>query len=195
MHGATLRRVQRRIEEFYGLEEAPNIIEFVRVGDDDEDRETVLIRQDGEDLEIAVVLPKAVEREHPREYATDTWLQLIEAVSHFVYISERARIGLPTTQLELELQAEVDKFVVAALSAPRFGRERARRLHGQLYEKVRFLHPESSEAGARYRFANELAARFIARLLLERDVFARRGVLRQFYRSGQTEKIRLARAA
>ncbi|HEY6557087.1 MAG TPA: hypothetical protein VI072_07425 [Polyangiaceae bacterium] len=194
MHSATLRKVQRRIEDFYGLEQAPNIVEFVRLGDDD-DRETVLIRQEGDDLQIAVVLPRSVETAHPREYATDTWLQLIEAVSHFVYISERARVGLPATQLELELQAEVDKFVVAALSAPRFGRERARRLHGQLYEKVRFLHPESSEAGARYRLANELAARFIARLLFERDVRAGRAVLRQFYRSGQTDKIRLARAA
>jgi hypothetical protein len=194
MHSATLRKVQQRIEEFYGLERAPNIVEFVQLGDDDE-RETVLIRQEGEDLQIAVVLPRTVGTAHPREYATDTWLQLIEAVSHFVYISERARIGLPATQLELELQAEVDKFVVAALSAPSFRRERARRLHGRLYEKVRFLHPESSEAGARYRLANELAARFIARLLLERDVRAGRAVLRQFYRSGQTEKIRLARAA
>ncbi|HMJ12745.1 MAG TPA: hypothetical protein VK524_15090 [Polyangiaceae bacterium] len=194
MHGATLRNLQLRIEEFYGLEQAPDIVEFVRVADEDE-RETVLIRQDGEYVEIAVVLPKTVKNAHPRQYATDTWLQLIEAVSHFVYISERARIGLPATQLELELQAEVDKFVVAALSSKRLGHERARKLHGQLYEKVRFIHPEGSEAGVRYRLANELAARFIARLLFGRDVRAHRGVLRQFYRSGQTDKIRLARAA
>jgi hypothetical protein len=74
-------------------------------------------------------------------------------------------------------------------------RRSALALHGDLYEKVRFLHPEHSEEGARYRLANALAARFMARLILERDAGKRHGALRRFYRSGQTEKIRLARAA
>ncbi|MCH7929016.1 MAG: ATP-binding protein [Proteobacteria bacterium] len=35
----------------------------------------------------------------------------VEGVSHFVLVAERARRELPVTQLELELQAEIDKFL------------------------------------------------------------------------------------
>ena len=194
MHADLLRGLQLRIEAFYGLERAPDIIEFVRIGSEGT-RETVLVRQDGEDVELAVVLPAAVQRRDGQSFATDVWLQLVEAVSHFVYLAERARTNLPVTQLELELQAEVDKFVLSALSGKPLPPRRARALHVRLYEQVRFLHPADSEAGARNRLATDLAARFAARLMVHRDERARRGVLRRFYRSGQAEKIRLAQAA
>lgn len=195
MHSTTLRSLQLRLEEFYALEQAPDIVEFVHISRD-EPREVVLVRQSSdEDLEIAVVLPATVERTTEGTCAPDLWLQLVEAASHFVYLAERARIGLPATQLELELQAEVDKFVMSAFVPQPFAHHRALAVHGDLYEKVRFLHPENSEAGARYRLANALAARFMARLMLERDAEKRHGALRRFYRSGQAEKIRLARAA
>jgi hypothetical protein len=209
MHDATLRKLQLRIEHFYALEEAPNILEFVRLSHD-EPREKVLLRESGDELEVLVILPARLQNPSASPYDPDTWLQLVEAVSHFVYIAERARTGLPTTQLELELQAEVDKFVVSAVSTRRFGRSRARALHGELYENVRYLHPANSEAGARYRLANDLAARFTARLFgtarlgrsqgargasAQDQIEARQGVLRRFYRSGQTDKIRLAHAA
>jgi hypothetical protein len=194
MHAATLRSLQLELERFYALEETPDITQFVRVSSE-ATRETVLLRQDGEHLELAVVLPTAIEGQAPTAYATDLSLQLVEAVSHFVYIAERARTGLPTTQLELELQAEVDKFVMLALGDAPLERPRARALHVDLYERVRYLHPENTEAGARYRLANDLAARFVARLMLGEDVRTHRGALCRFYRSGQAEKIRLARAA
>jgi hypothetical protein len=78
----------------------------------------------------------------------------------------------------------------------RIDSEQARTLHARLYERVRYLHPPGSEDGDRYRLANDLAARFVARLLERSDAAA--GVvrtLRRFYRSGQAEKIHLARAA
>jgi hypothetical protein len=194
MHAITLRSLQLRLEQFYELEQAPDITGFIQISNDGS-REKVLLRQDGDDLEVAVILPAAIEQADAAGYERDLWLQLVEAVSHFVYIAERARTGLPTTQLELELQAEVDKFVVVALTSQPLGRQKARLLHGDLYERVRFLHPEDTEAGARYRLANDLAARFVARVILKGDGRARRGQLRRFYRSGQAEKIRLASAA
>jgi hypothetical protein len=189
-----LRSVQRRLEHFYALEAAPDISDFVRISHDAV-REQVLVRQQGEELELAVVLPPAVEQIASASDASDLWLQLVEAASHFVYLAERARTGLPTTQLELELQAEVDKFVIIALAAHPLHGEQARRLHGDLYERVRFIDAEDTEAGERYRLANQLAARFVARSVLKRGIQSHRNVLCRFYRSGQAEKIRLARAA
>ena len=128
-------------------------------------------------------------------FAGDVWLQLVEGVSHFVYIAERARTGLPATRLELELQAEVDKFVLLTLRRRTRHTSRCRALLDHLYQKVRFLDPPGSEAHDRYRLANDLAARFVARLLGRGGWSSVDRELRRFYRSGQAEKISLASAA
>jgi hypothetical protein len=184
-----LRRLQRGIERYYGLERAPDVAMFVEDGAESE-RETLLVRETEDALELKLVLPNSA----PPAGANDEFLQFVEGVSHFVYIAERARTGLPATQLELELQAEVDKFVMLGLGARRADRRYRLELHTMLYERVEYLHPESSEEGHRYRMANELAARFTVKLL---DIEARsaRLLLQRFYRAGQSDKIRLARAA
>jgi hypothetical protein len=97
--------------------------------------------------------------------------------------------------LELELQAEVDKFVFLAFDDEVPSLHRAEGICHSLFRKVRYLHAAGTEAGERYRLANDLAARVSRRLFgLRARAEARRWLIR-FYRSGQTEKIRLARAA
>lgn len=189
--GRLLRRAQRRLEKFYALERAPDVVDFVRAGEAGT-REVLLLRERGEELELALFLPPGAEHESGAE-ADDLVLQVLEGVSHFVYIAERARTGLPATQLELELQAEVDKFVLLALERP-FERQRGRALHVRLFEQVRFLHPPDTEAGERYRLANDLAARFVSRVLSKREPQSMQAELRRFYRLGQADKIRLAAA-
>lgn len=183
-----LHSIQRRLERYYGLERAPNVARFAKAAGDGE-RETLFVRESESAIELALVVPT----EPPQVGANDTWLQLAEGVSHFVYVVERVRTGLPTTQLELELQAEVDKFVLLGLE-PGFDRESAHHLHERLFEGGRFLDASGTEAGERYRLANDLAARLVARLL-RRDHHDAHRLLRRFYRAGQTDKIALARAA
>jgi hypothetical protein len=184
-----LRRLQRGIERYYALERAPDVALFVEDAARAE-REVLLVRETDDALELKLVLPGG----SPPAGANDRFLQFVEGVSHFVYLVERARTGLPATQLELELQAEVDKFVMLALGARRTDRHSLLDLHTLLYERVEFLHPESSEAGSRYRLANELAARFTVKLI-DVEAQAARMLLQRFYRAGQSEKIHLARAA
>jgi len=185
-----LRRTQRRLERFYHLERAPDVIDFVRDGAEGT-REVLLVRDHGEEIELALVLPP--DPGHAGSDAEDLRLQLLEGVSHFVYIAERARTGLPATQLELELQAEVDKFVLLALETP-FERRHGESLLFRLYECVRFLDPPGSEAYERYRLANDLAARFVSRVLAKQEPISMQAELRRFYRLGQTDKISLAAA-
>jgi hypothetical protein len=192
-HRNTLRWLQSRLEHFYGLERAPDVIDFVQIADPDS-RETLLLREQAGELELALLLPAAAD-EGPDPSTGDLWLQLVEGVSHFVYIAERARTGLPATRLELELQAEVDKFVLLTLRRRPAHTSRCRGLLDQLYAKVRFLDPPGSEAFDRYRLANDLAARFVSRLLVRGGWNRVENELRRFYRSGQAEKIRLASAA
>jgi hypothetical protein len=184
----SLRRLQRALERYYGLERAPDVVRFVAPGDG-ETREHLLVRETDDALEIKLVLPPIA----PEFGLNDGFLQLLEGVSHFLYLVERARTGLPATQLELELQAEVDKFVLLAFSPSPLSLER-RALHEHLYEHVTFLHSPDTELGERYRLANDLAARFTSRLL-DAESGRARGLLQRFYRAGQGDKIRLARAA
>jgi hypothetical protein len=117
-----------------------------------------------------------------------------------VYVVERARVHREATQLELELQAEVDKWVVLAASmSDGFDVHRSASLRARLYERVSFEHTPSSELGERYRVANDTANRFVRRL--ERDYVGAaryvdlRAELRRFFHEGQEAKLRLGRAA
>ena len=191
--------VQRHLTDLYALGDQPPVGEFLHyrsgVG-----RERLLLRHAQDDvLEMTLELPReAMDSEGPMRL--DTTCQVVEGVSHFVLVADRARRELSTTQLELELQAEIDKFVVLALGAGRQQSPRElSRLHGRLFEAVRYVHHSDSEDGERYRLANRLGARFTRHL--ERDYLSRarfaelREALRRFYRAGPAAKIAMAEAA
>jgi hypothetical protein len=189
-------RVQASLCDYYGMEDTPNVDAFVAPSE----RESLLVHEHEDGIDVRLELPEAALR--PKVRATlDVLCQVVEGVSHFIYVAERARRELPTTQLELELQAEVDKYVffVHRLGSREFEQGRASRLFSRLFERVRYLDPKGTETGDRYRLANDLAARYTRRLDAS---FAKRGrfhemrrALQTFYRAGQTEKIELARAA
>jgi hypothetical protein len=125
-----------------------------------------------------------------------------EGVSHFVYLLRCASRGRSVSRLELELQAEVDKFAVAALHLWGRGLRQGvgalcRRLFGEYT-----LRPElTAEEAQRYETANHLAFDF-ARFLFQRYVEPGRldgflAELRDLYgRSGADKRHHvLARAA
>jgi hypothetical protein len=192
-------RVQEALERLYRLDHVVSVEDFVR-GADSGEREALLLREDSEgDLEVSVRLPQLPHA----ELELDTLCQIIEGVSHFVYVVERARVGRAATQLEMELQAEVDKWVVLAASMRSFDARRSATLRARLYEDIVFVHDESSEASRelaeRYRVANDTAHRFVRRLEREFVGHARFGELHaelwRFFHIGQEGKLRLGRAA
>lgn len=194
-------RIQAALCRLYGIDDAPAVDDFIRPCEGAIEREVLLVREDEDGVEIAVHLPKSA-LDGCAQLGFDEVCQVIEGVSHFVFLVERARRELPLTQLELELQAEVDKYVIFVhdpRDVRRFEPHRAARVRARLFEAVSYLDPPGTEKGDRYRLANDLAARF-AGMLDER--FARRGhfeqlldALRRFYGAGQYEKINLACAA
>lgn len=195
-----VRQFQEHLEQYYALEGAPSVEDFVQEGAAGS-REQVLVREDPDGLSIALVLPPAEPPEEPLG-PSDEWAQLIEGVSHFLVLSERARRELSTTQLELELQAEIDKFVLLSWllvrrgnGAQEDGGAALRELHERLYEDVRFLHEEDTVEGVRYRLANRWAARFTYRMMEQVPPEQWRDRLRAFYHAGPTEKLSLLNAA
>ncbi len=198
---ALARRIQKRLDSLYGLE-TPDVTSFLRPSA--ERREVLEVRQSRRgDVEIALYLPEEADQ-GARPPTLDVLCQVAEGVSHFVYLAERSRRRLPATQLELELQAEVDKFVVLAASvepsrpgAP-LAPHTTSALRERLYGNVRYLHPEGTETGERYRLANRLAARFVrsfdGELGKRAEERAKRRLIR-FFDSGQREKLEMVLAA
>lgn len=188
------RLVQRRLCDYYGLYDVPDVAEFLEVRADVE-RERVLVREANDGVEVRIELP---ERALAEDHGLDALCQVVEGVSHFILLAERVRCELPTTHLELELQAEVDKFLLlGVLPVPLPAVDRAA-LRIRLYEDSRFLDAEGTVAGERYRLASRAADRFVHRL--ERRFLSRarhrelRTFLGRFFRAGQAEKLSLAHA-
>ena len=126
----------------------------------------------------------------------------LEGVSHFVYSTWGLHRDLPVSLLELETQAEVDKYAVTVflLAAQQQGHSYPVQVHARLFDRVSFdarLEPDQYE---RYRTAHRCAANYCRRL--ERR-FVNRGMpkieamvrdLRSFYRLRHTAKLRHALA-
>jgi len=162
--------------------------------------ETVLLSQDEDELELSVFLDKQllsrVDRFDPlknlqAEQLDDLW-RVLEGISHFNYIAWSATRDKSVTLLELEMQAEVDKFVSTWLLAlSQDSCDFAHQLHSWLFEKVSFNPDLTEDQLQRYRMANDFAARFCHGLKrrMQRNHRAGMRELRRFYRLSQSEKI------
>lgn len=192
-------RIQDLLSALYGVD-APSVDRFVRADDGEGAREVLLVRSRRGVVELQLCLPR--ESLSPQgALSLDVLAQVAEGVSHFLLLAERSRRELPATQLELEIQAEVDKFLLLAgvLADKPAERTRLEAVYTRLFDRVAFVHAPGTERGERYRLANKLAARFlraVARDLIRHGVTASlRRSLRRFFDAGQREKIELARAA
>ena len=165
-----------------------------------ETAETVFLREEDDGVALSVYLDaelvSRLTRSNPlhrlrADQLNDFWT-VLEGISHFNYIVWNAGQDRSVSLLELEMQAEVDKFVSAWLLAlAQEGRAFADRLHGWLFDEVSFHPGLDEEQRERYEAANRYAARFCHGLSqrLHRD--NRKGLdeLRRFYRLSRTDKI------
>jgi hypothetical protein len=177
-------KVQTSIERFYGISRVADVSDFITHG---AGREQLIVRaaHDGS-VEMRLELPRI-------DDDLDGVCQIIEGVSHFVYVATRASQDRTTTALELEIQAEVDKYVVLAGDLETLDVDRSALLRNRLYERVTFNNASLEE---RYRIANDAALRFTRRLekthVAERRYSALRNELHSFFACGQEEKLRRA---
>lgn len=206
-----LSQLQEHLTDIYRVDPGYDVNDFLitdpivarMLGQDSlipQTEETVLLRQDDEGLALSVFLDNdmlsRLEDANPLQelqasQLNDLWT-VLEGVSHFNYIAWRARKNRSISLLELEMQAEVDKFVSTFLMAlDQDDSELAVRLHGWLFDDIRFNPRLSQDQHERYTTANNYAARFChgLRERLARD--SRQGLheLRHFYRLSQRDKI------
>ena len=164
----------------------------------DDRHETVFVEYDDGDIGLSVFLDQdllgRVDGLGPLEcLQSGNLLDLalvLEGVSHFNYLAWSAICDKTVTLLELELQAEVDKFVATCLLALQDNEpDLARGLHRRMFEEVEFCGSLNQEQHERYRLANDYAARFCHRISGRLGVGHGRQELHDFYRMTQPEKI------
>lgn len=202
-----LLEVQRRLEALYALDALAPVTDFL-VAEGDAAAlpgggSRTLVHHQGDDVALAVVLEDDVHahlvRRDPRVQLDDgnlgAFCTLAEEVSHFVYLQFCARTERSVTQLELELQGEVDKYLTSAflLSQQNEGAV-STRLRDLLFRHYRLTPGLSAEQAERYRAASLLAYRYcgwLEKRFLRRPAgvpeLARES--RRFYRLGQREKL------
>jgi len=205
----TLARVQRGLETLYRVDTGVDIHEFL-VGEDVRDavvsarrpREQLLVCEDGGEMALALFLDDGVLanlRHGLDDRNFGDFILAVEGVSHFIYTICCARAERPVSQLELELQAEVDKYVTCLLAtAPETGVSST--LRRRLFGDAEYEPDLDDEEHDRYHAANDNAQRYTA--WLEDQFVTRRKIpemlseLRRFYRQGLAAKLStIARAA
>jgi len=176
-----LDRIQEHLEAIYGLRCEYRAADFLvdpeaarQLGGTGRSREEVLVLESGEALELALYvdpdLLARVSRYHLPAAAIGSGLaefcEVAEGVSHFMYLAHTAGLNRTVSLLELEAQAEVDKFAVCTLV--RWGQGVARwasSLGQRLFEQVRFHEHLSVAERWRYGEANRLAQSYVAKLM------------------------------
>jgi hypothetical protein len=205
-----LGALQALLSELYALDLAYEVDDFLTTdavlaraldaGGRELDEKLLIAETDG-DAEVSLYVELGVlerlARSDPLERLDadnleDFWTAF-EGVSHFTYYAWNAQLEKPVTLLEMELQAEVDKYVATTLLLLRQGQRQPSRLHHWLFEMPRLDERLDGDELDRYRSANRYAGKYCRKLApaIARGAAdeATRSELRRFYRFSQASKI------
>jgi hypothetical protein len=202
---SVLARLQLGLETLYRVETRLPIDDFVVDAQTREaalggggrlPREQLVLQQSEGELAMGLFVDRAalanLERHDPADRLDDRnfsdFCLAVEGVSHFIYLALCAAGDRSVSQLELELQAEVDKYACCVLLA-----RRDPELRRRLYRDVQFADDLDPEERSRYLAANAEADRYAA-ALDRRFVQTERTAgllaeLRRFYRMALADKL------
>jgi len=208
-----LARLQRHLERLYDVSVGHDVENFVihdaelagRLENSPVPRaapEKLLLHETEDSVDVALYLDRTLverlRRDDPSERLhagnLPDFLTALEGISHFLYLTWSVRHERAVSLLELELQAEIDKFILAALllARDRDGRVPAT-LHPMLFEAPVFDPALSDELRQRYRAANDYARRYCGWLQRRYMAGGRKSgmmsELRRFYRLGYHGKL------
>lgn len=154
--------------------------------------ETLLLREVADTLQLGLYLdPEVVARlearggvgNFPEQSLQDFWT-VLEGVSHFVCLGWHAERDREISALDLEIQAEIDKYVTAWELARQCGLgDITRSLHVQLFSRWYLADGMEAMVEERYLRANEIASRYCHYLRARhQDPLSLRAELRAFFR-------------
>lgn len=171
-------QLQEVIQAIYRLDATPSVANFridfqnlERILGRDESagrRETLIVRESGEHVDVALYISDEVvtgantfvhagtgSERAPVDPHLDAFCVAAEGVSHFVYLTFcGAQQERPVTQIELEIQAEIDKYLILRLLFPIDGD----RLLSRLFDRIQLVATNGHEE--RYAVANRAGRRY-----------------------------------
>lgn len=194
--------------EFYGMREMPNISDYLLttpresfqqkiIGNISREREALYIREGSEGPELGLYIAPSIvnllescdELEHLDEFAC-----AVEGVSHFLYICDRIGKARSVSCLELELQGEVDKFIVIHLLASSRMRSISKDFFRRQFDGCSYDGALSPAELDTYNTASHFAAKYCAHLMDECFNPLRYERLsqeaRDFFNMGLSDKVR-----
>jgi len=206
-----LGQLQSLLSDIYALEMSYDVYDFLitdaRLADELDAGgrrvdEKLLIVEEADDASVSLYLGQGLmdrlRDDNPANRLSadnleDFWTAL-EGVSHFIYYAWNATAEKSVTLLEMELQAEVDKFIGTTLLLRQQGENPPPNLHHRLFESARFDVRLSGDELTRYQDANHYAAKYCLKLAPQLSRWNAGSELKkelcQFYRLTQPGKIR-----
>jgi len=167
-------------------------------------RESLLVCQENDDLFLSLYLQQEILENlkfngpgiHIHKGNINDFCLALEGTSHFVYLIWNASFQRSVTRLEMEIQAEIDKFIILAkYTCQRYVRPASAQLRSILFESVKYRAGLSDQECRRYRDANFFAGKYCR--FLDSGNFLRDGLerellkeLRRFYRLNLKDKLR-----
>ncbi len=205
-----LTELQTLLHDLYELDVAYDVSDFLLTDEtvarqlDRDGRqidEKLLIAEGGGEAAVSLYLEETLVQRLHRHNPTrqldagnlgDFWTA-IEGVSHFTCYAWNAGWERSVTLLEMELQAEIDRYVATIMLFARQGIRAPGDLHRRLFARPSFDQALSGEELDRYASANRLAALYCRVLQPRLAAGGRddglRGELCRFYRLGRNAKI------
>ena len=160
-----LAQLQRLLSSVHGVSAAP-VTEFLVDKAPYATQEALLLSEHGEELRVGLFLHETVLAQLSLG-ADEPWTHerlagfcaAAEGVSHFLYISHRAGQGRQVSHLELEAQAELDKYLAVLLQLWATGRRAASpAVRHHLFDRWTPRPGLSRAEQDRYRLASALAS-------------------------------------
>lgn len=210
-----LADLQRLLQSRYDIDVPYRVEDFVShdaelinelAGPQQLNRESLLVREHGDDLDVTLFLDESMLKDVAvKSWSTawhgdgfDSYCTILEGVSHFLYLIWSAHHNLSVKPIELELQAEVDKFVFSALDTQPTSRRSQHKLLKRLFIDSQLSKSLSSDLRLRYQQANAGALSYCQWLTdnydLRPDNRYLDAELARFYRSrGRTKFRRIER--
>ena len=178
-----LHRLQLDLEEIYRIGGYPSVDQFLisapevskLLPEESAPRPQVLLKEEEGSVRLAVHIElEALQALADEVMELSDFCGVAEEVSHYLYLSWRALNDRPASLLDLEVQGEIDKFLLAR----RYIAD-SQDLFERMFERVVYDERLDEEGRERYRLANLFGGKFCRALKQEDEPLER---LRVFYR-------------
>jgi len=190
-----LKQIHQSLQDLNGIETSLSIMDFVKPT---KGLNKVIFQEENEVAEIAVclnekLLSRVEDTNLPEDFSLEKLPDLsvvVEELSHFNTYCEKALKDQPVSELELEVQAEVDKFGLALEWLSKRNEDHLKeQVFELLFKEITLGEWVLPDKRALYEDAH-LIARNFCRKLMHEDLnhSERRDKFRKFFSKSQSEK-------